>query len=237
VLAWSVGGALSGLLAGGLSGVFAQAARENGELAATLQTIVRGGGTLTEVLISTMFELVGVLAAACAVQAVIRARQEEAGGTAELLLATPLGRVRWLADYVAVGAIAVLLVLASGAAASTVAVLATGDDQAQIGSSFAAAAAQLPVALSYLGALALIFALLPSVTVALGWALLGVGAFIGVFGGLVGFPEWVRDLSPFSHTPVVLSDETDLSGGVWLVAIGLAATSAALVLMRRRELA
>jgi len=237
IVGWSIGGAVFGLLAGGLSGVIVQAAADNPQLEGVLQSLVPGTGSVTQVLVSAMFELVGVLAAACAVQGVIRARQEEAGGTAELLLSTPLGRVRWLADYLVVGVVAIALVLASGGVASTVAVFASGDDEAHIGESFAAAAAQLPAALCYLGVVALVFVLLPSVTAAVGWALLGVGAFLGVFGGLVGFPDWLRDLSPFTHTPSVVADRVDLSGGYWLLAVAAAAASVSLVLMRRRELA
>ena len=236
IAAWSAGGAVFGVVAGALSGVVVQAARQDPDLAAMLQTLVPGEGSVTQVLISAMFGLVGFVAAACATQGVIRARQEEASGTAELLLSTPLGRVRWLADYLLLGVVAILLVLLGAGVASTVAVFATGDDEAHIGESFAAAAAQIPAALCYLGVLALVFVLLPSVTAALGWTLLGAGVFLGTFGGLVGLPQWARDLSPFTHTPEVVAREIDLSGGYWLVAVAVAAASAALVLMRRREL-
>ncbi|MHA7181706.1 hypothetical protein ACX80J_16490 [Arthrobacter sp. MDB2-24] len=37
--------------------------------------------------------------AAPSTKAILRLRQEEAGGTAELLLAAPVGRMRWLASY------------------------------------------------------------------------------------------------------------------------------------------
>jgi len=236
IVAWCVGGALFGLVAGALSGVVVQAARQDPDLATMLQTLVPGEGTVTQVLISAMFGLVGFVAAACAAQGVIRARQEEAGGTAELLLSTPLGRVRWLAGYLLLGAVAIVLVLASAGVASTIAVFASGDDEAHIGESFAAAEAQIPAAVCYLGVLALVFVAVPSITAALGWALLGAGVFLGTFGGLIGLPQWVRDLSPFTHTPVVLARDTDLGGAAWLVGVAVAAASVALLLMRRREL-
>jgi len=236
IVAWCVGGAVFGLVAGSLSGVVVQAAQQNPELEGMLKTLVSGEGTVTQVLISAMFGLVGFVAAACAAQGVIRARQEEAGGTAELLLSTPLGRVRWLACYLLLGLVAIVLVLLSAGLASTVAVFAGGDDEAHAGESFAAAAAQIPAAICYLGVLALVFVLVPSITAALGWTLLGAGVFLGTFGGLVGLPQWVRDLSPFTHTPAVLARDTDLSGAAWLVAVAVAAASVALLLMRRREL-
>jgi ABC-2 type transport system permease protein len=236
IVAWCVGGALFGLVAGALSGVVVEAARQNPELEGMLQTLVAGGGTVTQVLISAMFALVGFVAASCAAQGVVRARQEEAGGTAELLLSTPLGRVHWLACYLLLGLVAIVLVLLSAGLASTVAVVASADDEAHIGESFAAAAAQIPAAVCYLGVTALVFVLVPSITAALAWTLLGAGVFLGTFGGLVDLPQWVRDLSPFTHTPVVLARDTDLSGGAWLLGVAVAAASVALLLMRRREL-
>ena len=236
LVAWCAGGAAFGMFAGGLSGVVVRAAETDPDLAANLRTIVPSGGSVTQVLIGAMFALVGVIAAGSATQAVIRLRQEEAHGTAELLLSTPLGRVRWFAGYLALGAVSVVLVLASGAAASAAAIVAGGSDPQRLTDSLAAAAAQLPAALVYLAGLALLFVLLPEATAPLGWALLGAGVFLGVFGGLLGIPQWARDLSPFTHTPVVAGEGTDLGGAVWMLAIGAGVASAALVLMRHREL-
>jgi ABC-2 type transport system permease protein len=237
IVAWCVGGAAFGLISGSLAGVVVEAARTNPQLAETLQAFVPGeGGSVSQALVSAMFEIVGVIAAACAAQVVMRARQEESGGTAELVLSTPVHRVRWLAGYLAVAAIAVGMVLLSGAVASAVTVLGGGDAAARLGESSLPAAAQLPAALVYLGLVALLFVLLPSVTVPLGWTLVGAGVFLGVFGSLVGVPEWLRDLAPFTHTPAIAGDATDWSGGAWMFAIGVAAASIALVLMRRREL-
>ena len=237
IAGWSLGGAATGLLAGSLAGVVIEAARTNPELAATLQSIVPAtDASVAQVLISAMFAIAGVVAAGCATQAVIRLRQEETGGTAEPLLAARLGRVRWLADYLALGVIAIVLVLLAAALASTVGVLASGDDPAHIADSFAAAAAQLPAALVYLGVLALVFVVLPPATATLGWSLLAAGSFLGIFGALVGAPQWLRDVSPFSHTPVAVGTSTDWSGGAWLTVAAAAAASVALVLMRRREL-
>ncbi|TBN56233.1 hypothetical protein EYE40_01820 [Glaciihabitans arcticus] len=236
IIAWSLGGAAFGFFAGSLGSLLETAAGQNPAIADTIDTVAHGGGTLEETLITLMFNLVGILAAACAVQAVIRARQEEAGGTAELLLATPTSRVRWFVDYLVVGGIAIGLVLLSGALVGALGVLGTGSDTGQIGKVFAAAAAQLPAALVFLAALALIFTLLPAATSALGWSLLGVLSFLGFFGGLVGAPDWLTELSPFSHSPVPFGDDVDWSGGVWMLAAAAAGLVVAALVMRRRSL-
>ncbi|MBW8871659.1 MAG: hypothetical protein JF618_05655 [Leifsonia sp.] len=240
VLGWTIGGALGGLLAGALASVVNGTLANDSSLAGIRQSIARigagGSGPLTQLFISAIFSIVGVLAAACAVQAVIRLRQEEAAGTAELMMATPLTRVRWLFSFVAVGVVAVVAVLLAAAIASGLSAVAAGEDPSTIGHSFAAAAAQLPVALVYLGVLTLLFVVAPSATIPVGWAALGLGAFVGIFGGLIRLPDGVRHLSPFADAPVVVG-HVDWTGGYWMLGITAVALLGAAVLIRRRDFA
>ncbi|MCS5732331.1 ABC transporter permease [Herbiconiux daphne] len=236
IVAWAAGGAAFGLLAGTLASLVEQAASQDAAVADSLQSVAGAGGSMTETLIAALFSFVGVLAAACATQAVIRLRQEESAGTAELLLSTPLSRVRWLVDYLALGVAAIAIVLVVAAAAATAGLLSAGEDVSLVGQSFATAAAQLPAALSYLGLLALLFVLMPKATVAVGWAFVAFGVVVGNFGGLLGLPDGVRDLSPFTHTPVVSAAEPDWGGGAWLMGVAVVAGAASVVLMRHREL-
>jgi ABC-2 type transport system permease protein len=240
VLAWTIGGALTGALAGALGSVVASSMANDPSMANIREALGRigagGSGPMTQLFISAIFSIVGVLAAACAVQSVIRLRQEEAAGTAEALMATPVSRVRWLFSFVAVAVIAVVLVLVAAALVSGLSAMAAGEDAARIGDSFAAASAQLPVALVYTGVLTLVFVLLPSWTIPVSWAALGLGAFIGVFGGLIKLPDPVRHLSPFADAPVVVGN-VDWTGGYWMFGITIVALAAAALLIRRRDFA
>lgn len=240
ILGWTVGGLFTGLLAGALGSVVSSSIANDPSLASirtALGKIGAGGtGPLTQIFISAIFSIVGVLAAACATQVAIRLRQEEAAGAAEVMMSTPLSRVRWLLDFLLVGVVAIVLVLLAAALASGLSAVASGESGSVVGGSFAAAAAQLPVALVYLGVLALVFAVAPTWTIPLGWTLLGAGAFLGVFGGLVGLPDWMHDISPFSHTPVVVG-APDWSGGYWMFGIAIVSTVVAAVLVRRRDFA
>jgi ABC-2 type transport system permease protein len=240
VVGWTIGGVFGGLLAGALGSVVSSSIANDPSLSSMREAIARigagGDGSLSKLFISAIFSIVGVLAAACAVQSVIRLRQEEASGTAEVLMAAPVSRARWLYSFVAVGVGAVVLVLLAAAIASGLSAVAAGEDTSTIGDSFLAAAAQLPVALVYLGVLTLLFVLLPSWTIPVGWAALGVGAFIGIFGGLVDLPDGIRHLSPFADAPVVVGD-VDWSGGYWMLGITIVALAASAVLIRRRDFA
>ncbi|MFF1876761.1 ABC transporter permease [Leifsonia sp. NPDC058230] len=240
ILGWTVGGLFTGLLAGSLGSVVSSAVADDPGLAnirTAIGSIGSGGsGPLTQVFVAAIFSLAGVLAAACATQVAIRLRQEEAAGAAEVLMSTPLSRVRWLFEFLLVGVIAIVLVLVAAAVAAGLSAVSAGEDASIINDSFAAAAAQLPVGLVYLGVLALVFVVLPRLTIPLAWTLLGLGAFAGIFGGLIGLPDWAHDLSPFSHVPVVVGT-VDWTGGYWMFGIAIVATAAAAALIRRRDFA
>jgi ABC-2 type transport system permease protein len=84
---------------------------------------------------------------------------------------------------------------------------------------------------------ALVFALAPRATLGVGWALVGVAAVLGMFGPLMGMPDWLTNVSPIAVTPVVSHGDVDLRGLWWLLMAVVGAGAAALALMRRRELA
>jgi ABC-2 type transport system permease protein len=241
VIGWAAGGAATGILAGTLGSVVSSSIANDPTLSSMRKALASigsgGGGSMTQIFISAIFSIVGVLSAACATQVIVRLRQEEAGGTAEVLLATPLSRIRWLLEFMLVGVIAVVIVLAAAGLASGLSAMASGEDSSMINSSFAAAAAQLPVSLIYLGVLSLVFVVLPNWSVVIAWAALGLGAFLGIFGGFIGLTDSVQKLSPFAHTPVVTGPSPDWSGGIWMIVIAIAATALAAVLIRRRDFA
>jgi ABC-2 type transport system permease protein len=237
VVGWAIGGAFGGLLAGTLGRVVSQASTADPAMQRIVRGLVPGGhGSLTQIFISAIFVIVGVLAAVCATQVVIRMRQEEVGGTAEMIIAAPVSRVRWLVDYLVIGTVAIAAVLLAAALASGLSTLPTGDQAGGFGDSFRAAAAQLPAALVYLGVLSLVFVLLPGWVIGLGWTAVGIGTVFGIFGGLIGLPEWARNISPFTHSPVPVGTSTDWSGGAWMLGIALVAAVLAALGMRRREL-
>ncbi|MHA7181705.1 hypothetical protein ACX80J_16485 [Arthrobacter sp. MDB2-24] len=98
------------------------------------------------------------------------------------------------------------------------------------------AAAQLPAALIYLAVPALVFVLRPSATIAMGWALLGAGVVLGIFGGMVGLDQDVRHISPFSRTPVPNGTTRDWTGAWWMLDIAVLAALTALLGMKRRAI-
>jgi ABC-2 type transport system permease protein len=236
IIGWAVGGAIVGILATTLGGLVDQISGDNPAVAQILEKLAQGG-SLEESVVTIFFTMLGIVAACCAVQTLVRARQEEAHGTAEPVLATTVGRVRWLADYLLVATFAVVIVVASAVVAAFVGIAAQGGGSELYRASLITGAGEFVAASVFTVITALIFVLLPRATIGLGWALVLVATMLGMFGPLFGMPEWTTRLSPFGVTPVIEGGQVDARGLWWLVAIVVVGAAASLLLQRRRPLA
>lgn len=233
LLAWTVGSALLGLALGSLVTAISGANLDNPAVAQILQSLGHTQGGLGRALIPALMILVGVLAAAAGVQAVLRMRDEESDGRTETVLTTPRSRIGWLLSFTAVGALSVLVVLAATGLTAAAGFAAPGKpDEAWL--SFGQALVQAPAALTFVGVAALLVGLLPRAAIAVSWGVLAIGIGIGLFGSLLGLDEDVQKISPFANVPALPNEEwvpTILIGVTALVLGALAALA-----FRRRDL-
>jgi ABC-2 type transport system permease protein len=232
-----IGGFASGALATALAPAVSSITAQNPAIAQVLAQISAGGEDLARGLVVVFFTMIGILAACAGVQTVARARQEESHGTAELVRALPTGRVRWLADFVVVGFAAIVLTVFAAVVGATVGVGMQGGDGALIVDAVVVGAGQAVAAGVFVGLTALVFTVLPRATIAVGWTLVLLAAVLGLFGPVLGLPDWAVDLAPFSVTPVPTDAGVDQRGLIWLTIAIVASVAASAVLMRRRELA
>jgi len=236
VVGWAIGGLVLGSLAGTLSGSIASAGDLSAQLQHILELFIPGGkGQLTDMLVIAVIGIAGILAAFAGAQAIIRARSEEADGHAELLLAAPVHRTGWLLGYVLVALVSAAVVALAAGLGAGLSFLGAGDPD-RFWSSVEAGVAQLPAAFAFTAVTALVFAVLPRLTVIAGWGLVAVGAFVGQFGALVGLPDGVRDASPFAHTPQVPGVDADWGPALIVVAVSLVLVAISVVAPRRRQL-
>ncbi|HEU0256521.1 MAG TPA: polyketide antibiotic transporter [Microbacteriaceae bacterium] len=237
IVGWAVGGALTGLLATTLGGVLGRVAGTNPAVVHVI-TRLAGSGSLDEAAITVFFTMLGIVAGCCAVQTVVRARQEEVRGTAEPVLAAAVGRVRWLADHLVVATGAVVIIVAVAVAAGCIGLAAGGHDASDLYRTVLVdGGGQLVAASVFTAITGLILSLAPRVTVSLAWLLLILATMLGMFGPLLGMPGWTMNLSPFGVTPVVSGSGVEARGLWWLLLAVAAGTSLCLAAMRRRQLA
>jgi ABC-2 type transport system permease protein len=196
-----------------------------------------GTDVMLDAWFTLMVELAGIMAAVYGVQVLLRMRGEESQGRLEAVLGCAVSRPRWVMSYVVTAALgAVALLLAFAVAMGLAAGQALGDTYGLLAEFTAAALAEVPAVLVIVSAVVVLFALLPRWAVWLSWALLVVSVLLSpMFGPDFGLPQWVLDLSPFTHqkAPAVAVSGMAIAA---LVAIAAVLIAAGLAAFRRRDL-
>lgn len=234
IIGWGIGAVLGAAAIGGLGKTLNDSISKNKDLSKAIEEMGTGHGTVFEVFIGVMIALIGLVVAGAAIQTAMRMRQEETATTAEVVLATPVSRLRWYLSFVVVGLVAsaVILLLSGFVAGAALASI----DKSLVGQTILLAFAQLPAVAVYMGVTALVFAVIPRLTIAAGWVLFGIGVVLGEFGSLLNLPDWVRQIAPTAHTPVPPMAGADWSGTWWLLAVAAVAFVLAGMVFTRRGL-
>lgn len=163
------------------------------------------------------------------------ARGAEADQQLETLFAEPVSRSAWFAGRLLLaGGGAVAIALSAGALAWVGA--AAQNAGVTLGEMLEAGANCLPTALLFLGLGALAFALLPRAGAGLAYGLVALTFVWQLFGGLLGAPHWLLDLSPFQHVGLVPAQSFKAGAAAVMLAIALASSVAAIWAFGRRDL-
>jgi ABC-2 type transport system permease protein len=245
-LAWRLQrGALAGWAAGFLAGgaAIGVVARGIGQLLGTSKAIeqalhqIGGQSALVSTYLSACMSLLGLVAAAYAVAAVLRLRAGEAEGHAELLLAAPVSRWRWGGSHLLVVAAGTVAVLISGGLGVGLGYgLASSNPATQVPRLLGAALAQAPAALCVAAVAAALTGFAPRWSIPGGWAAVAICGIIGVFGPAFRLPQPVLDISPFTQVPKLPGGAAPPAPLIWLCAAALALTLAGLAGLRRRDI-
>ncbi len=235
LLGWAVGVVVLGVAMGAVSDEVDDFAAGNAQMAELIAQL-GGSGGLTDAYLAAMMGLFGLAVAGYAVQALLRMRAEETGGALEAVLATGVSRLRWMGSHIAcaVGGTLALLVLA-GASTGAGHGMVAGDLAGKVARMIGAALAQAPATLVLAGFAVAVVGLWPRWAAALSWAALAVCLMLGQIGELLGLPQAVLDVSPFTHVPPVPSADVTVSPLVALLAVGAALGAAGMGAFRRRD--
>jgi ABC-2 type transport system permease protein len=198
-----------------------------------------GARGLGDAFLSAVLGLLGLLGSVYTVQAVLRLRGEETAQRAEPVLATGVGRAPFAGAHLAVAALGgALLLVASGLVTGLAYGLRSGGTDTvgdAVGSVLGGAAVQVPAAWVLAGVAIALFGLRPALT-GVAWAAVVVCFVLGEFGPSLRLPQWLMDVSPFTHVP-------RLPGGTltgvpigWLLAVAVVLAAAGLAGFRRRDI-
>jgi len=195
-----------------------------------------GQAGLTNAYLAAVMSIAGLAAAAYAVSAVLRLHSEEAAGLAEPVLATACGRIRWALSHVAIavaGSGALLVV--GGVAAGLGYGLRAGSAGTEVASLTGAALAQWPAALAVAGATIVLLGAFPRAAMAGGWTMVSAAVLAMFFGPLLRLPQWVLDISPFTHVPKLPGAAVHAAPLLWLTLAAAILAAAGLAALRRRD--
>jgi ABC-2 type transport system permease protein len=165
----------------------------------------RLGGTqaVIDAFLAAVFGLLGIIAAAQAVQIALRLHAQEDAGLAEPLLVASVGRRRWAGGHLLVLVLGPALSLATAGLAGALAFgIADHHLVHDLGLVMRAAMVQLP-AVWIIGAVAVVLFGAAPRWAAAGWAVVGACFLLGQVGAILDLDQWILDLSPFTHVPAL----------------------------------
>jgi len=223
------------VLFGLIDGLVTQAMLDAADQMPPLLKDVFGTGGLEEGYLAFLASFSGYVTAAYVVFAVQALVTEEARGRAEIILATPTSRSAWAGSHFAVVALGSALILLVTGLVTGVAVGAVTGNWSVLPDSICAHLNTVPAVLVVVGVSATVFGWAPRLLAVVGWALVGVIIFVGVFAALIDFPQWLLDLSPFSHPAQMPVEDVALLPLLWLTVLGLTGVIVGLVGLRRRQ--
>lgn len=234
-ISWFSAMVIMGITIGAVADEFKNLISSNDEMKRILEAY--GGGSPIDIMFTATFAISGIALAGYGLQILSRLQAEETSGRLELLLSTPLSRFGWIIEYVVFAAVsAMLILLSTGVAAGITYGLITGDVWGETSRLGAAILVHAPAILVLLGFAIALFGLLPKLFTPLVWASLGGCLLIYQLGVILKLPDWVVNISPFTHTPDGLAKTLDFAP-IWIMtAIALGLLTIGLMLYRRRDL-
>jgi ABC-2 type transport system permease protein len=230
LIGWTVSIAALGLVFGAISPSFD--AFDSAGVRDMLERI-GGAGALRDTLLGAVVSLIALMVTCFAIAVVSHGGSDERDGRTEEVLATATSRSRaFLATAIVGLGGATWLLLVAGIALA----LGVGTDtDHSFGRLVASAVAQAPAVWVVVALAVLCFALRSQ------WAVLGCGvvvvfATLGQIGALLGLPQWVLDLSPYSHAPRMPRADFDLGPALVLTGIAAVLLAASWLRYRRRDI-
>ena len=235
VVGWAAGLAVLGAVYGGAAEGIGDMLQGNPQL---LEIFEQLGGRqgLTDTFFSAAIGIIALITAAYAIRAVLRLEVEEERVRAEPVLATATPRIGWAWSHLFFGVLGPVLILAvAGIVAGATYGAMVGDVGGQVPGVLGAAMVQLPAVWVLTGAAMALYGLAPRYA-ALSWGFLVWCLVLGQLGQILQFPQWSRNLSPFSHVPLFPSEDIEVAPMAWLLAIAVALIAAGLAGFRRRDI-
>ncbi|MFC5835418.1 ABC transporter permease [Nonomuraea insulae] len=234
---WVIGFCCAGAVLGGIAQSVTGQAGQSRQLQ-DLIDYLGGGGRPVDGVFALFLYILALAAAAYGVQVTLRARTEELAGRAEPMLATPIGRLRWLGAHLLVAAAGSAAILAAlGLSGGLIFGLTSGNVAGEVPRLLGGALVYLPAVWIMIGVATLLYGLVPRAAVAGAWGILVLNVLVFLLAQLPGVDDSIASASPFIEIPKLPAAALSAAPLLILPAIAAVLTVAGMYGFRRRHLA
>ena len=200
------------------------------------EVIAYAGFTIHDLFASMIMNLMALVSVIPVLLFVLKPKAEEKAIRTELLLATPVCKIKYLVSYAViafVAAVVMQVLLVAGMYVMGITVI--DPDMLSFGFLMEAALAYVPAMWVMAGVTALLVGLLPKATGAV-WGFFAY-SFLAVFiGRMPGVPRWPSYLAPISFTPQLPIDPISWPVMIVLTLVGVGLVALGAVFYRRRDI-
>lgn len=231
---WGIALILTGLMFGS----FAQAMVDAADDLPDEMVQMFSGDDMMLAYLAFMGVFIAIFIAAAGVSGLQQLRGEENHGRAEYGMSAPVGRTTWLGSHLAVLVIAVAVILALSGLGMGIGAVASLDEGGgeHIGQLLVATSLQIAPVLAVIGIVTALFGWLPKIAGAVGWFMIGFSGFVTTFSGMLDLPDWLIQLSVFSHLAEYPVEDIEWVPILALSAIGVGGILLGLLGWNRREI-
>lgn len=224
IITWIIVAVLLGLLYGSMAEQFKDLLSANEEAQKYISSL-GGEGSVVDTFIRAMMSFTSIAFVAYLAQSFGKMNAEESSYRLEMFLSTKVSRRRWLAGHVGVVLAGLAtMVVAIGLATGFGIALFTSQKDLQLWHYLSIVLGQLPALLIFGGFFTLLLGSLPKFSLSIYWATFTLSLLISQLGALLKLPNWVINLSPFSHIPMAGSPS-------WSLILNLSGIALALVIL------
>lgn len=236
LIGWAVGLTALGLLYGAVIPSIPDLVESNPDIAAVFGASADAEQFLIDAFLRYIFVFMAVISTGFAVSSVLRLRSEEDAGRAEVVLATRVPRVTWVAATVVVSAAgALLLSVLMGLGVAVGYGLGMGD-WGQVVDQVAGQVSYLPGVLVVSAVAVAVAGLVPRWSL-MAWVAVAFVFFQVMLGETLRLPDWLDGVSPFWHLPGLPVESFDPWPAVVELALAGALVAVGLWGYRRRDIA
>ena len=233
LIAWGIGMFILGASYGSIFGELESFFSDN-EMLAELLTPIEGF-SLTDQFITMLMSIMAMLSTVPALMAMNKVFGEEKKNRTEHLLGRAVSRTRLMGSSYVVSIVTSFVMLSLAAIGLWSAGNAVMEEGLEFGTLYGAAIVYLPAMWIMIGLAALLIGAAPKLT-GLTWLYLIYSFIVVYLGGLLQFPEWLGNLTPFGQIPNIPVEDMDYMKVSILVVIAIVVTVVGFVGYNRRDI-